>query len=456
MAIKINNEKYEVKRFECWPMVKELRSKHFWHTWNAQKQGELFFLGQVYQNHGYLRGWGHYANPSIGPHFTRLARTPNAEGLTQVIEVAESYGLGRDVCGAMKCHIGQIFSGLSTTSPTGEKFCHDIAISGSGCHAIMKTTQMAAEFMKVPLFFSDNAVEKYNEKTHRLEPTENGKKYWIAQMHESIEWMEKKTGRKYDDEAAITGLKVEMHSRKNWAKCLKLMQNIPAPMGLRTAFSMRLPLVTNTADPDVARYTDILVDELQHWVDNKYTDHKYEKIRLNHENLHPLYRADVLRSPEAYGAIFVNSRLLEDFAILGRDDDCHFYIPENPFEHGKELKTRDDIIDFLWELHEINNGHEIAENRPEVTYARATDWKCSAIVVHNDRPCQVTMCNSLDRDIYVRERGIPVGHYTSSQGDPRDFDERRILGPGGELPTFYESLGLTRMEPFAASKAEVE
>ena len=54
-----------------------------------------------------------------------------------------------------------------------------------------------------------------------------------------------------------------------------------------------------------------------------------------------------------------------------------------------------------------------------------------------------------------REKGIPVGNYTSSQGDPRDFDERRILGPGGELTTFYESLGLTRLESVPDSKAEV-
>ncbi len=455
MALKFNNEKYEVKPFDCWPKMKELRSKHFWHTWNAQKQGELFFLGQVYGNHGFLKGWGHYANPSIGVHFTRLARTPNAEGLTQVIEAAEAYGLGRDICGAMKAHIGQIYSGLSQTSPMGEKICHDVAIWGTGCHAIMKTSQLAAEYMKVPSFFTDLRVDRYNETTKQMEHTENGRKYWMDQMNDSIDWMEKKTGRKFDDEAAIEGLKAEWHTKIGWAKCLELMQSIPTPMSCRTAMSLRLPLVTNSADAEVAVYMDMLVDELKHRVEKKYTDHAMEKLRLNHENIHPLYRADILRSPELYGAVFITGSMTEGFCIAARDKNFHFFVPENPLENGVVLRTREDILNNVWHMHIVNNAHPVGDNFPEISYMRAVDWKVNAVVTHNDRPCQMTMTSSLDRDAYIRARGIPVGNYTSSQGDPRDFDERRILGPGGELTTFYESLGLTRLENVAPSKAEV-
>ena len=456
MAIKINNEVYETKRLEVWPKMKELRSKHFWHTWNAQKKGGLLFLGQVYGDHGFLRGWGHYANPSIGAHFTRLARTPNAEGLTQVIEVAESYGLGRDVCGAMKAHIGQIFSGLSQTSPTGEKFCHDIAYNGTGCHAIIKTTQLAAEHMGVPHLLIDQRVGKYNEKTRHVEYSENAKKYWLAQMNDSIEWMEKKTGRKYDDEAAAEGLKNEWTSRLTWSKCLLLMQNIPSPLSLRTAISLRIPMTTNTADPEVANYFTMLYDELKYWVANRITDHSMEKIRLTHENQHPLFRIDVLRSPELYGAVFVAGVMAEALCLAGRDENYHFYIPENPFEHGVVLKTREDILENVWQLHVVNTSHSAPENFPEVSYQRAVDWKASAVVVHNDRPCQPAMACSLTRDAYIREKGIPVANYTSSQGDPRDFDERRILGPGGELPTFYESLGLSRLESAESARPEAD
>ncbi len=457
MTIKLNNETYETKPLDCWAKVKELRSKHFWHTWNAQKQGGLLFLGQVYMYHGFYRGWGHYANPSIGAHFTRLARTPNAEGLTQVIEAAEAMGLGRDVCGAMKDHVGQVFAGLSQTSPTGEKFKHDMAVAGASCHAIRKTTQIAAEFMGVPVYYIDHKVGRYSEKTHRMEPDENAKAYWMAQMNEGIEWAEKKLGRKYDDEAAIEGLKAEWHSRITWAKCVEVMQNIPSPISSRTAMSVRLPLVTNTADPEVAKYTDILYDELKYRASKKISDHKYEKLRINHEGVHPLYRADVLRSPELYGAVFVTGALTENYALYDRDENRHSRVPKNPLESGTVLRTRDDILESVWQMVILRtNTVDQPQNRPINWYARAVDWKASAIVGHNDRPCQPVMCVAFEAGTYCRERGIPVGNYTSSQGDPRDFDERRILGPGGELPTFYESLGLTRLDSTVHPRLHVE
>ncbi|MFC1532827.1 2-hydroxyacyl-CoA dehydratase [Thermodesulfobacteriota bacterium] len=446
MSIEINNEVYETRPMDCWPKMKELRRKHFWHTWNAQKQGELLFLGQVYRNQGFLQGWGNYANPSIGVHFTRLTRTPNAEGLTHVIEDAEEYGLGRDVCGAMKAHIGQIFNGMSQTSPQGDKFRHDVAINGLGCHAIMKTTQLAAEYMGVPHFLIDDTFGRHNARTNTIEYDENARKYWLAQMLDFIEWMEEKTGRKFDDEAAIEGLKAEWHSKLTWAKCLELMQNIPSPVSMRTAISLRIPLTTNSSDPEVADYFDILYDELKHRVDNHISDHKYEKIRLTHENQHPLYRADILRSPEKYGAVFVAGVMAEAATIAARDENYHYFIPENPFDKGLELKSRENILDNLWQMRTVSTRSGGPGTLPEVTYHRVMEWNASAVVVHNDRPCQAMMCTSLDRDSYLREKGIPVGNYNSSQGDPRDFDERRILGPNGELPTFYESLGLTRLE----------
>lgn len=74
------------------------------------------------------------------------------------------------------------------------------------------------------------------------------------------------------------------------------------------------------------------------------------------------------------------------------------------------------------------------------------DWNIDAVVIHYDRPCQQAMRNTMEARVYLQEQGIPVRVYVSSQGDPRDFDERRILGPGGELPTFYESLGLIKID----------
>ncbi len=446
MSIKFNNEQYETKSFDCWPLMKELRSKHFWHTWNAQKEGNLFILGMNFGFVGLLAGTGDFANPSIGTHFTRLARTPNAEGITQAVEVAEAWGLGRDVCGAMKGHLGQLFQGLSTTSPLGEKVKPDFAFRCTTCHAINKSVQIAAEYLGLPFIFVDSPSKD----------TENTRKYVLIQMQETIEWMEKKTGRKFDDEKLVEGIKNEWYCGVMWARCCEVLKNIPAPASQRTMYSLRLPFVTGKHRKECADYVDTLYDELKYRAAKKITDHKYEKVRLSHENLHPLYRADVLRSPEAYGAAFVTGTSMDTFGVWKYFLDGSHVAAKTPEERGIEIRTREDALNALAELHlgHREGGESVEPMRDRIFYKRTQDWHCDAAIIHYDRPCQVNMLNSLEAKLLLQENGVPVGTYSASQGDPRDFDERRIIGPGGELPTFYESLGLTKLESAVASRPE--
>ncbi len=439
MAVAINNEVYEKRPFESWEVVKELRSKHFWHTWHAQEEGEELVLGMVFGWASLLAGIGNFADPSIGPHFTRLARTPNAEGITQAVEAAEAFGLGRDVCGAMKAHLGQLFQGLSQTSPTGEKFKHDFAFC-RGCHAIVKSTQIAAEYLNVPILMIDGPPR------HRPKSNANISKYLTNQIYDAIEWLEKTTGKEYDDEGFIDGVKNEWHAMVTWAKCVDLLKNVPTPASQRTMFSLRLPLVTFKHRKEASDYIDLLYAELQERVKDKVSDHKYEKVRLTHENLHPLYRADVLRSPELYGAVFVIGASLETYGAWDILEDGSRRVTQSLEERGMEVKNREDAVKALVLLNMGYRAQEDGANKSESRYRRATDWNCGGVVIHNDFPCQPAMFNSHESRLYLQEKGIPVGIYTASQGDPRDFDERRILGPGGELPTFYESLGLTRLD----------
>lgn len=435
MALKINNEKYKTAPFKCWPLMKEIRREHFWDTWNSQKQGGFVTMGMGLANIGFLGGIGHVANPSIGPHFTRLARTPNAEGITQMVEVAEAEGFGRDVCGAIKAHLGQVFSGMSTTSPMGEHIRHDFGWDNTGCHAITKGTQIGSEAVGAPLLLIDTPTGKKRE---------NARKYLLAQFQDAIEWLEKRTGKKYDDEKLIEGVKNEWETSILFAKCLEQLKAIPAPASMRDMFSLRLPLVTGRHKKRVVDYLQILLDELKDRVKNQISAYGFEKLRLTHENLHALYRISVLLSPEEYGAIFVNGVAL-DFGLWEWKEDGSCVPARSPAERGIEIRTREDALKSIIERMDMRQDDAL-ERRGYYWYRRAKDWNIDAVVIHYDRPCQPEMINTLEGRTYLQEHGIPVGVYVSSQGDPRDFDERRILGPGGELPTFYESLGLTKLE----------
>ena len=429
MGIKINNEKYETRAFDCWPKMKELRSKHFWHTWNAQKENNLVVLG-MYATSPVLCGIGDFASPSIGVHFTRLARTPNAEGLVQAIEAAEAWGLGRDVCGAMKEHLGQLLQGMSTTSPTGEKIKHDLALC-TGCYAMIKSTQIGAEYLGVPTLFIDRPSAF----------DENGRQYFLSQMQEAIEWLEKKTGREYDDEKLIEGVKNQIRSGAIMTKCFDLLRNIPTPASVRDMYSLRIPVTNDARHQETVDYANSLYDELKYRVANKISSRGVEKVRLTYENVFPFHRADVLRSPEFYGALFVYGRNCEANSICSiweyAEDGTR--VPAKTLEErGIELRSREDALKAIIDYQALRADNA---DMPSHCYQRTMDYRCGAVVIQYDRTCQLQMIHTPAAKLYLEEKGVPVGTYSCPQGDPREFDERRVYR---DLNTFYESLGLTR------------
>ncbi len=438
MAIKINNERYETKRFECWPRLKELRSEHFWRTWNIQKEGGLVVLG-MYSHTPILAGMGDYAAPTIGVHFTRLSRTPNGEGLVQAIEFAEAWGLGRNVCGAVKIHLGQLFQGLSTTSPMGEKIKHDFAFRNAQCYANNKNVQLAAQYVGVPYLMIERGAK----------PTANGRRYFLAQLQEAIEWIEQKTGRKYDDEKLVEGTINFITSGVLLAKCFDLLKNIPAPASLRDMFSLRIPVTNEGHRKEVVDYASMLYDELKYRAEKKISARGIEKVRLDYENVFPFHRGDILRSPEWYGGLFINGAFAEGPSFWEKAADGSQVPARTLEEKGIVIKTREDALnafaDYMPPLFSDDDHTEF--------YRRARDWHSSAVVIQYDRTCQQAMLHTPGNKLYLEEKGVPVGTYSCPQGDPREFDERRVYR---DLNTFYESLGLTRMESGTPSKTQAE
>ncbi|NIN70214.1 MAG: benzoyl-CoA reductase, bzd-type, subunit O, partial [Anaerolineae bacterium] len=59
------------------------------------------------------------------------------------------------------------------------------------------------------------------------ELNENKLDYVVGQMHDGIEWMEKTTGRKYDDERLIEAVYDTCRSTSTWAEICALNKAIP-------------------------------------------------------------------------------------------------------------------------------------------------------------------------------------------------------------------------------------
>ena len=112
--------RYPTEPVKCWSKMKEIRRKHFRHTWEAVGKGEPIIMGiQGGIMTAFLAGFGDFANPSFGPYYTGSMRDLDLN--IRYSEASEFRGYPRDLCSSMRNHLGQLSLGLSTRSPDGCK-----------------------------------------------------------------------------------------------------------------------------------------------------------------------------------------------------------------------------------------------------------------------------------------------------------------------------------------------
>jgi len=145
--------RYPTAPIRVWQKMKELRRWHGRHAGEAKKRGDLVVQGVVEAYLGLFTGFGDFANPTYGPYFTHLQRNP--EQLEKVLETTEMRGFSREMCSSMRCHLGQLFTGIATQTVKGEPAMPDILFQFNNCHSMVKTGQLFSEELGVPYYVLD-------------------------------------------------------------------------------------------------------------------------------------------------------------------------------------------------------------------------------------------------------------------------------------------------------------
>jgi benzoyl-CoA reductase subunit B len=411
--------------------MKELRRERAKLSFKAQSQGGLCVTGFAWGFLSLLAGFGNFGNPSPGASFTKLAREGTGdEGLSKYCDIAESQGL-TPVCGAIGAHLGQVYASLDDP----ERIKPDFVFQPGGCHALMKGAQATADAFGIPMLPIDLPDRA----------TVSTRKYLLLQLSDAIDWIEKRTGRKFEDQKFIEATDNSIKSMVYWAKTCELMKNIPAPMTYRQAMSLRLPLVTYAYAKQTAEYMEALYHEIRDRVRDGIAGSPIEKKRLIHQGVHPLYRPDVLTWPEEYGALFVQGGLFSAFGAWRYTEDGHTVAGQMPSEKGITLRTREDALQTLVDAYLPNEGEtgDFSEKR-RVFYLLqlCRDWHVEGVMLHLARRCAVlTGGVGLIRET-LRANGIAFGTYEASESDPKEFNESRVRE---EFAGFLEGMGLSKL-----------
>ena len=444
-------KRYPTKAFDCWGLAKELRMDIY--NKLAQKaSGEKDWLVASGGTEGFIglpAGLGDDYVPFGGePYGASTGALGKSE---EMMAHCEKKGYARDICGYCRNYLGSTFGDSFTF---GGKYPHpDFYFQLHFCDTHGKWYQPAAEFTNKPYFVIDGGAmyrwPKWNESEKRKENKFN---YLLQQLHDSIPWMEKVTGREYDDERLGEAVYNEIMVTSRWAKCCELNKNVPAPMDEKSMYAFYVVHVLRRHTKEAVAFFDTLYDELKDRIAKGIAGVEYERYRMIHNSQPPWYGLDMFRYLEKYGVACVGSQY--DFMLSGGWD---YYYDENDVPHIRAAEPPDDIKDQVstrdgalralanWYLDyglQARSFRFPMIERRNIDVAIARDWNCRGALMHLNRGCEGWAVGQLEVRRALVEAGFDVLTYEGNVADPREYDRPKTFA---RFDAFLEGQGLKRL-----------
>ncbi|MFQ6015905.1 MAG: benzoyl-CoA reductase, bzd-type, subunit O [Anaerolineae bacterium] len=431
-------KKYPTEPLKCWNKAKEIRRKYYEDYVTIKERGGLRWGGSAWAFDAIPAGLGEdVVNMTGEPYGASIAW--NKDFSLRCLEAAEARGWARDLCAYLRNYFGSMY--LNEFVFGGEYPKPDFVFQAHVCCSHGKWYQHVAEYKGIPYYCIDVSVGPYNELN------ENRLEYVVNQMHEAIEWMEKVTGRKYDDEKLIEAVHNEARSCSVWAEVCVLNKNIPAPLDEKTMHSLYVFGTLKKHSKEVADFYEELRDEVKDRVERGIAAVASERCRLISDTQPPWAFLNIFRYLEKFGAVSVGS--LYVFGLIGIwevQEDGTWGPAKTPKQKGQEIRTRDEALRVLadWNLRKPEWQHFYdPQLKTEMMVRIAKEWSLDGVILHYNRGCEGLSLGIAENRLGLIEAGIPVATFEGNMGDAREFDEARTMA---RIDAFMESLGLEKLQ----------
>ena len=431
--------KYPTKRLDCWQKAKELVLEHYMEVAAAKEKGKLLVSGCAASCLALPAGLGDFVYLGGEPYGATVAHDPSFS--VPAMEAAEARGFSRDMCGYMRNYLGSMF--LDKYYFTGgpwpkADFCFGRSFCDAG-HA--SWYRVVHEYEGIPYYCYDEPIgwEGGGKLEHRLE-------YVAGQLLDGIEWMEKVTGRTYDDEKLIETLKYFFRTEALWGEVCLLNAAIPAPLDLKTMLALMPISMLRRHEKCAVEFMEMLRDEVKDRIANGIAAVATERCRLGTNAPPPWSFLQMFRHLEGYGVCFVGTlvytinsgevKFLEDGSVVPA-------VP--PEERGwPPMKNREDAVWTLtrW-LSEHPLGFHVDWDKYLVSVAR--HWKVDGMALFLNRGCAPMNMGLEDWKRSLQQAGFPVTIYEGNFADCRDVDETLVLD---RMEAFLEGLGISKLPDY--------
>jgi len=433
-----NMAKYPAEPIKCWGKAKELRRRFHQDAANARDSGGLCWMGSAWAFDAIPSGLGEDVFCITGEPYgaTCAANRPVSK---QFLEAAAGYGFSTDLCAYMRNYWGSI---LVNQHALGGPFPKpDFGWSQHICCSHAKWYQNASELEgNVPFYIIDVAVGAYPPFEREMYP--HRIKYVADQLLDGIEWLEKTTGRTFDDEKFIAAAWNDMRSTNKWAHICMLNRAKPAPLDEKSIYSFYVLGALQKSNPDFADFFDELYDEVKDRVQRGIAAVPTEKKRVMTDAPPPWGFLNIYRHMEKWGVVSIGS--LYTFGLEGMwryDEKNHDLIPR-PLP-DKKPGSREDCCTMLadWHLSKPEYQHFYSpEHKTRMMDAIAKRWHADGIILHYNRGCEGLSMGITENRLGLLERGNKVMAYEGNMGDEKEFDEPATRK---RLDIFMERLGCT-------------
>ncbi len=328
----------------------------------------------------------------------------------ELCEVAESRGFSRDLCSYARGDIGSAITkggpigGLPR--PTFLVACNNI------CNTVFKWYEELSRFFDVPLFVFDTPFVRGELPPHHL-------KYARAQMEEYISFLERITGREYDEVHFVEVAARSLTASGLWAEILACNESRPAPMTCFDAFILMAPIVTLRGTQEVVDFYQGLLGEMRERVEQGIGILPSEKYRLLWDNIPVWYEMRNL------GRLF-----MELEACLVADT----YTSAWTFQ-GVETEDPLEAMAAIYTEVYLNINLERMADKIE---SLARRFEVDGMVMHSNRSCKPYSLGQYDlaRE-FTRRTGKPALIMEADHTDSRWYNRAEVEG---RIRDFVENL----------------
>lgn len=428
--------KYPTEPLKLWKKAKELREQYYMNYARAKENGGLRWSGSAWALDALPAGLGEDVYSLTGEPYA-AAVSHDRKFAKECMDAAESYGFARDLCSYMRIywggmHLDKYLFGGKFPKP-------DFIFQTQICCSHSKWYQHVSATEQVPQFYVDVGVGPYKDMTDaRLD-------YVVGQLNEGIEFLEKSTGRQFNDELFIKAVKNEMRSTSRWADICALNKVKPAPLDEKTMYSLYVLATLSKSSQWCADFYDELYEEVKDRVARGIAAVPNETVRMMSDTQPPWSFLKIFRYLETFGAVSIGS--LYTFALEGIwevKEDGTWGGRTLPWNKGIEMNDRQTALRLYadWNLSKPQWQHFYDPRlKTEMMLRIVKEWQVDGVMLHLNRGCEGLSMGIMENRMGIAKAGVPIMTYEGNMGDEREFDEVRTQA---RVDAFMEQLGLRR------------